>query len=37
VQTAYEYPVSLVSFLDPKGSAAPAYIHVEALAEKPNF
>jgi SAM-dependent methyltransferase len=34
VETAYEYPVSLVSFLDPKGSAAPAYIHVEALAEK---
>ena len=34
-QTAYEYPVSLVSFLDPQGSVAPAYIHVEALAQKP--
>jgi hypothetical protein len=35
LQTAYEYPVSLVSFLDPKGSLAPAYILVESLAEKP--
>jgi SAM-dependent methyltransferase len=34
-QTAYEYPVSLVSFLNPEGSLAPAYIHVEALAKKP--
>jgi SAM-dependent methyltransferase len=34
-QTAYEYPVSLVSFMDPKGSLAPSYIHVEALAVKP--
>jgi SAM-dependent methyltransferase len=35
VETAYEYPVSVVSFMDPRGSLAPAYIHVEALAEKP--
>jgi SAM-dependent methyltransferase len=35
VETAYEYPVSLVSFMDPKGSLAPAYIHVEAMAVKP--
>ena len=34
VQTTYGYPVSLVSLLDPKGSLAPAYILVEALAEK---
>jgi hypothetical protein len=35
IKTAYEYPVSLVSFVEPKGSLAPAYIRVEALAKKP--
>lgn len=35
LETAYEYPVSIVSFLHPKGSVAPAYMHVESLAEKP--
>jgi len=35
-ETAYDYPVSLVSLLDPKGSLAPAYLLVSIIAEKPH-